>query len=443
MSTRQKPITTPNEVAAFTLPEGRTKARRPVKSKHGSGLALEVRADRETKAWLYRFRVGGRQHEMQLGAYPAESLKQARELHAAAVALVRRGIDPRKHRAAEKASNAARWTMGDAFAAWIEHYATAPGRSGEPPTARTVAKQRGRWNRHLAPRLARYYVGDVSRREIIAVLNDVAAEAREEARQCLTLLRGLLGFCEDQEQIDTNPAAGIRPDRIRATPRPSRERHLNVSELRALWQALEESREAEGLAVTARLDLPVVAAIKLLVLTGARRGELAGMRWAEIDGSTWTIPAERAKSRRSHSVFLSKQALNILEEQKAMTSGEFVFESLRNNGKPIHRDSITTAVARLQGRSRKEHDTDAPLNNLTHFTVHDLRRSCATQWTELCGADHFLVEAMLSHAPPKLIGTYNKAKRWKMQVEIWRKWSELVAELIANDPGDNVIPLHG
>lgn len=441
----QKPITTPTEVAAFALPEGKRKSRRPVKSKHGAGLALEVRAGRETKLWTYRFYVAGRQSEIMLGTFPAMSLKKAREEHGTAVELVKKGIDPRKHRAAEVAKNQAAWTMNEAFERWIEHYAASPAKGGTPPTQRTVDKQRNRWRLHLSRPLGGAYVRDMSRRHLIEVLEGIAGKAREEARQCLTLLRHLLDFAEDREQIDDNPAAGLKPSKVKARPGKPRERHLKLPELRELWQAMDAQRDgAEGLAATATLSLPVTNAIKLLILTGARRAEVAAMRWSEVKRDTWAIPAERTKQRREHKVHLSPLAREILAEQRKLCAGEeYVFESQRDPAKPLHYDSITQAVARLQGRARKVHNEDAPLYHLEHFTVHDLRRTVATLWTETFLADPLLVDAMLAHVPPRLVGTYNKGKRYQMQVEVWSRWSDTVADMVAAEPGSNVVAIRG
>ncbi|WP_075878606.1 tyrosine-type recombinase/integrase [Vreelandella massiliensis] len=435
----KKAITTPAEVSAFALPEGRLKARRAVKSKHGAGLSLEARAGKSTKLWMYRFNLGGQQREMMLGSYPAMTLKRAREEHATAVELVKKGLDPRKQRASEKANNLSAWTMRNAFERWIEHYQQTPGRKQQqPPTAKTVSQQRGRWRRNLAPLLADFYVRDVSRRLIIDVLEQASKKGKVEARHSLNLLRQLLRYCQIREQIEVNPTDGLTPSDIAASASPPRKRYLSLSELHQLWQAIDDARaDTEGKATTAVLSIPVANALKLLILTGARRGEVASMRWDEIKKDIWTIPAERTKSRRQHQVYLSPLALKLLDEQRHLGVGEFVFASTQGTGNPIHPDSLSTTIARLQGRSSKEHNVAAPLNHLHHFTVHDLRRSFATQATEVLMADPFLVETMLAHAPPKLIGTYNHAKRWKSQVIVWLSWGELIAQKVASSPTSN------
>ncbi|MCE7520528.1 tyrosine-type recombinase/integrase [Halomonas titanicae] len=439
-----KAITTPAEVAAFTLPEGRQKARRAVKSKHGAGLSLEVRAGKSIKLWMYRFNLGGQQREMMLGSHPAMTLKRAREKHAAAAELVKKGLDPRKQRASEKATNLAAWTMQDAFDRWIEHYQHALGRNQQPPTAKTVSQQRGRWRRHLAPRLADFYVRDVSRRLLIDVLEQASSKAKVEARHSLNLMRQLLRYCQKREQIDVNPTDGLTPADIAASASAPRKRHLSLPELRQLWQAIDDARaDSVRKAATSVLSIPVANALKMLILTGCRRGEVVFMRWNEVNKTEWTIPAERTKSRRQHKVYLCPLALELLAEQRQLAAGEFVFTSTQSNGKPLHPDSLSTTVARLQGRARKEHDETAPLYHLEHFTTHDLRRSFATQATEMLMADPLLVEMMLAHAPPKLMGTYNRAARWKSQVDVWQRWGETVASRVASDPGSNVVALRG
>jgi len=69
-------------------------------------------------------------------------------------------------------------------------------------------------------------------------------------------------------------------------------------------------------------------------------------------------------------------------------------------------------------------------DNNSLFSIHDLRRTATTAWTEHLGADKLLADVMIGHAEPKLIATYNRADRWPLQVRIWERWGELLASLI-------------
>ncbi|WP_404471044.1 tyrosine-type recombinase/integrase [Vreelandella venusta] len=433
-------LSTEKQVIAFKPADGKEKIREGVTNRGVGGLALEARNDRVAKAWIYRYRINGKQFELQLGTYPAMKLAEARQAHRDAVQVVEKGLDPRKQRASEKANNLAAWTMQDAYERWIEAYEQTPGRNKQPPTTKTVSQQRGRWRRHLAPRLADFYVRDVTRRLIIEVLEKASQKAQVEARHSLNLLRQLLRYCQKREQIDVNPTDGLTPADIAASASAPRQRHLPLPELRQLWQAIDDARaDNVGKATTAVLSIPVANALKLLILTGCRRSEVAFMCWNEVNKTEWTIPAERTKSRRQHKVHLCPLALELLAEQRQLAAGEYVFTSTQGNGKPLHPDSLSTTIARLQGRSRKEHDENAPLYHLAHFTTHDLRRSFATQATETLMADPLVVEKMLAHAPPKLIGTYNRATRWRSQVDIWQRWGEVIVQTMVSEQNSNVI----
>ena len=80
---------------------------------------------------------------------------------------------------------------------------------------------------------------------------------------------------------------------------------------------------------------PVVKlAFEFLVLTATRSGEVRGAVWPEIDRDegVWTIPAPRTKGNREHRVPLSRRALEILEEARALGRGSLlVFPSVRGN----------------------------------------------------------------------------------------------------------------
>ena len=98
------------------------------------------------------------------------------------------------------------------------------------------------------------------------------------------------GLCEHNPIVGTN-----NPD-----PATKRDRALDDSELRAIWNACEGDRFG--------------AVVKLLVLTGCRRNEIGDLRWSEVDFETGvvTIPGERTKSRRTLVLTLPKMALDIL-----------------------------------------------------------------------------------------------------------------------------------
>jgi hypothetical protein len=87
-----KTITQDRQVASLKPEEGKDRIVIKVQSKAGPGLSVEARNGSQTKSWLYRPYLNGKQIKITLGSYPAMSLAQAREAHAEAIALVKQGI---------------------------------------------------------------------------------------------------------------------------------------------------------------------------------------------------------------------------------------------------------------------------------------------------------------------------------------------------------------
>ncbi|MCX9907288.1 Arm DNA-binding domain-containing protein [Escherichia coli] len=98
-------ITQDRQIASLVPPVGKNRIVVSVKSKAGAGLYIESRSGSQTKSWLYRPYLNGKQIKITLGAYPAMTLAQAREAHAEAIELVKQGIDPRYVRKTEKTNN--------------------------------------------------------------------------------------------------------------------------------------------------------------------------------------------------------------------------------------------------------------------------------------------------------------------------------------------------
>ena len=82
-------------------------ADKPVRMFDGGGLYLEI-ALTGGKLWRWKYRHGGKEKRLALGAYPAVSLADARERHAEARKLLAAGIDPSEQRKAQKVAGVER-----------------------------------------------------------------------------------------------------------------------------------------------------------------------------------------------------------------------------------------------------------------------------------------------------------------------------------------------
>jgi len=157
------------------------------------------------------------------------------------------------------------------------------------------------------------------------------------------------------------------------------------------------------------------------------------MRFDQINGDRWTIP--KTKNGHAHVVTLSPLALEIIEKQRALSGGPFVFGSASKAGHPITGDSLTKALERVRNKHLAE---------LEPFCVHDLRRSVASGAAEYLDAPERLIELMLNHLPKdRLIRTYQAGGMSEKLRGLFLRWGCFMQGVIQPEQAapDNVVPI--
>lgn len=406
------------------------------------GLFLRVRPS-GAQSWLFSYILPGttRKYRMTLKGKNL-TLKEARAMLPELHALVAQGIDPRNARAAKIAENTQAITMQKLFEAWIDFL-----RVSESATPSGIKAHEGRWNLHLKDCLGDIFAKDITRAHLAGALEAMTRKKiKEETRKALTTLNLMLDYGLTHHFIEQNPARVLKPKDFAASAGRPRKRFLTIQELRKLWACLDDSVNKQDGRASSMSPLTATA-IKLLILTGARRGEVAAMRWDEIDfdADTWTIPAEKTKNGQEHTVYLSKLAKQLVKNLREINStSEYLFDTGLNTRGHIHTDALTRAIRRLmikdqaiqkQKKSAQQHDiSEPPLKDMRLFTPHDLRRSAATAWGVHINAHPHVIEFMLNHKPKdKLHETYQHARYVNEQRDTWIKWGELVEHQIANE----------
>ena len=197
------------------------------------------------------------------------------------------------------------------------------------------------------------------------------------ANHALKLLRQILEFALARGLITVNPARDVTMNRRNALTR-----FLSRDELRRLHRALD--RHATRTA-SARRQADI---IRLLLLTGCRRGEILTLRWHEVDGDTLALDDSKTGPR---TVYLNAPARNIIERQPRGES-PFVFPSARNPERP--------------------HDPHLPLWNrvraeagIEDVRLHDLRHSMAS-YAVMNGVPVPVVSRMLGHTDVRMTLRY-------------------------------------
>jgi len=264
----------------------------------------------------------------------------------------------------------------------------------------------------------------LARGELRAFLEGIARKTPIRANRVLALVRAAFRWGLREELIERDPTAGLQ----RLRPERPRERILADEEIRKLWLTLDDI--AAGVSDPVLDDskkvprLVVAGAVKLLILLGTRRSETLNMRWSDVDerAQTWTVPGMFRKGGRTHVVPLPPLALNILKDLRP-TSGETPWVFVGRRGA-----SLANNPARWTEFVRKAAGLD--------FTLHDLRRTCATGCARL-GASESTVSRILGHkaiaGTIAVSGTYDRFDRLPEIRSALVTWASYVEALVTSE----------
>ena len=332
------------------------------------------------KSWAFVYSVDGHNRRMTLGRYPETTVADAHAAASAALAKLQAGVDPGA--VAVKANAEARKapTFAELAALYLEGHA----RKHKRPAS--VVKDEGMIRLDLLPAFGKRKASDVDRRDVRELLAAIADRgAPIKANRTLALLRHVYNWGVSEDLVPNNPCTGVK-----ALGKETQcDRMLGEGEL----QTVLENLDGAGMSEEVRL------ALRLQLLTAQRCGEVMGLRWDEIDldASWWTIPAAKAKNGKSHRVPLSKQALAVLAEAKALNPDRAsVFPSPRGD-KPMVETAVALAVRRAQPR----------FEGVAPWTPHDLRRTAASHMTGM-GFPRLVVAKLLNHTDRAITAVYDR-----------------------------------
>jgi integrase len=396
------------------LTESKIKAAKPREKAHKlfdeRGLFLLVPLT-GARLWRFKYRIGGREKLLSLGAYPDVSLKRAREKRDDARKLVADGSDPSAQRKAAKAAGA------DTFRAVADEWIALQAKT---LADETVSILRGRLQTVLYPAFGSRPIASIEPPDLLAVLKRIEARGTSETAHRLRSLAGRVfkyaiatGRAKRDISADLHGAlAPVVVTNFAAVTSPKR-----------IGELLRAIDGYQGQPSTAM-------ALKLAPYVFVRPGELRGARWAEFDldakDPEWRLPAERMKMDEEHVVPLSTQAVEILRDLQPLTGdGELLFPGLRSPHRPISENSMNAALRRL-GFSQTEH------------TSHGFRSMASTCLNEQ-GWHPDLIELQLAHAERnKVRAAYNRASRLAERRKMMQAWADYLDGLKA---GGNVVSI--
>ncbi|MBL8269215.1 tyrosine-type recombinase/integrase [Steroidobacter sp.] len=277
---------------------------------------------------------------------------------------------------------------------------------------RTIYQRRIVYQRDIEPLLRGRPITDIDADEVRSLCERVKSRgAPATAVHVRDIIRAVFTFARRQGYEGGNPAAEIAANSI-AVFQP-RQRSLSPSEVGILCRLMEETR----------VRTEYQFALKLILLTLARRSELVMATWSEIDfeGGIWTIPPGRAKSTKPRYVYLSRQALDILIELKVRAgASEYVLPSMLDPFmpmSPVCLNHTTTAIFK-EAQSRK-----LPL---ARFSVYDLRRTASTILRDAGFNAHWVELALAREVIEANRGLHDRSQYAEQLRHMLQEWADMV-----------------
>ncbi|HEY3327461.1 MAG TPA: integrase arm-type DNA-binding domain-containing protein [Novimethylophilus sp.] len=385
----------------------------------GGGLYVEVMPT-GGKLWRYKYRFGGKEKRLALGAYPEITLKDARERHLQARKLLADDIDPGENRKAEKQEKA--FSKTNTFREWAGRWHQHWQQGKSERHARQALR---RMELDLYPELGDMPITAINAPDVVRTVKAIAKRgALDLAKRGHQMIGQVFRYAiahGDESKVIRNPAADIKPSDIIETRRKKNYARVEIKELPALLRAIE----------AASINQVTRIAIKLMALTFIRTSELIGGKWDEIDldAAEWRIPADRMKMDTPHIVPLSSQAVELLKTLQLISgSSEYLFPAQHYGRKSATMSNNTILVAlRRMGYGGM-------------MTGHGFRGIASTALHEQ-GFDHQHIELQLAHAERNEVSAaYNHALYLKQRTAMMQHWADYLDGLRA---GAKVIPIHG
>jgi integrase len=355
-------------------------------------------------SFRYNYAIHGRQETVTFGRYGVGgvTLSEARERLGEAKKMVAAGKSPAK----EKARDKARVKDAETFAAWADKWLR-----GYQMADSTRDMRRSVYERELRPTFGNRKLVEISHEDLRALTDAIVQRgAPATAVHVREVVMQVFQWAIERGQRLENPAQLVRPASI-AKFEP-RDRALTPDEIALMYQYLERIGTTPS----------IRAAAKLLLLTLVRKSELTHATWGEVNftEAVWTIPKERMKRRNPHSVYLSRQVLDIFIALKTFAGGsDYVLPSRYDSGLPMSSATLNQVLTLTYRLAQKEGHA------LAKFGPHDLRRTASTLLHE-AGYNTDWIEKCLAHEQKGVRAVYNKAEYREQRTAMLQDWADMV-----------------
>ncbi|PCI52964.1 MAG: integrase [Alphaproteobacteria bacterium] len=370
----------------------------------GQGLYIEIMPT-GGKLWRLKYRYGGKEKRISLGAYPEISIMDAREKKDGARKLLSEGFDPsverkdKKARIIEDNDNTFEKIAREWHALKLSDWSEA--------NAKNVLT---RLEKDVFPIIGKRPIKNITHKMLLDLANKVKERgAHELAKRIIQTSVHIFQFAVITGRADKNIAADLK-----GMIKPKPKTHFAAIEAKELPQFMRDLREHK-----IQLNRQTYMAVHFMMLTFVRTGEMIKAEWDEFDfdEKVWIIPAHRMKMNRDHMVPLSKQAIEILEQLRELHNHPvYVFPSRTNRNNHMSNNTILMALDRMGYRGK--------------MTGHGFRSLAMSTIMERLGYRKEVPDAQLAHAKKGDVArAYERAQYLEERTKMMQEWADYIEGL--------------
>ena len=351
----------------------------------------------------------GKKLTIKLGDFQTMTVEQARNTARNNLEKIRNGINPNEQKKADSDDANSTVTFSDLFEAYRKNFEENVGGSGKEGRRQVSLNQAvAIFNNHTNPVFLKKDIRNLTSDDADDIIDELKdTKSRPVYNKCLTQIKAVFNYEKTKKKISKNYFANQSKFADN-----ERERVLSDSEEVRLLKALNVEEQIYK-------DIVLIA-----LMTGQRKHCILSLKWQEIDPQQkiWMMPAGKAKSKKSLTVPLIPEAMEILTRRSNEAEADELYVFPNKHSKLGHVTEKTGEGSFWRRTIRRAglYSDDKQ----QRLTFHDLRRSTATRMAR-AGIEMALIQKTLGHSSiaitQKIYAHHDVSQVRKSLEDTWNK----------------------